>query len=94
MSSKPNAFGDKEMWRMCSVHKKGITESYNTFANECSSPALKSEFVNLLNEEHQIQHDLFSEMHKRGWYAVEQADQNKVSQAKQKYTSQSPNAQQ
>jgi spore coat protein CotF len=94
MSSKPNAFGAKEMMEDVLSSQKWITESYNTFANECSSPALKSEFVNLLNEEHQIQHDLFSEMHKRGWYAVEQADQNKVSQAKQKYTSQSPNAQQ
>jgi hypothetical protein len=51
------------------------------------------EFVNLLNEEHQIQHDVSarctSELVCGG-----AGDQNKVSQAKQKYTSQSPNAQQ
>ncbi len=82
MSTTPNAFGDKEMMTDVLSSQKFITENYNVFANECSSPALKSEFVNLLNEEHQIQHDVFCEMQKRGWYSVEQADQNKVSQAK------------
>ena len=39
----------------------------------------------LLGEEHQIQHDLFVEMQKRGWYQTEPADQAKISQAKGKF---------
>jgi len=78
-------FGDREMMDDVLSSQKFITENYNTFANECATPALKSEFMNLLNEEHQIQHDVFTEMQKRGWYQVEQADQNKINQCKQKY---------
>ena len=41
--------------------------------------------MNILNEEHQIQHELFDEMLKRGWYATEPAPQKKIDQCKQKY---------
>ena len=80
-----NAFGEKEMLSDALSSQKLATENYNTFANECSNPAVKSEFMNILNEEHQIQFEVFSELQKRGWYPVQQAEQQKVSQAKQKY---------
>lgn len=86
-----NQFGDREMMEDALSSQKFITEGYNTFANECASPALKTDFMNILNEEHQIQHELFLEMQKRGWYQVEAADQNKVQQEKQKYMAQSGN---
>ena len=78
-------FCDKDMLTDLLSSQKFITENYNTFANECATPAVKSDFINILNEEHNIQHDVFSEMQKRGWYQVEAADQNKVCQTKQKY---------
>lgn len=81
-------FGDKEMMDDALSSQKFITESYNAFANECAAPALKSEFVSLLNEEHQIQHEIFTEMQKRGWYQSTQAEQAKINQAKQKYQAQ------
>ena len=79
-------FGDREMMDDVLSSQKFITENYNTFANECATPALKSEFMNLLNEEHQIQHDVFTEMQKRGWYQTPAAQADKVNQAKQKFT--------
>lgn len=78
-------FSDREMMDDALSSQKFITNGYNTFANECATPALKTEFMNLLSEEHQIQHDVFAEMQKRGWYTTEAADMNKVSQAKQKF---------
>ncbi len=80
-----SSFGDQQMMDDALSSQKFITSTYNTFANECASSALKSEFMNILSEEHQIQHDIFSEMQKRGWYQTEKADQNKINQAKQKY---------
>ncbi len=80
-----NSFGEREMLTDALSSQKFTTENYNKFANECSNPAVKNEFMNILNEEHQIQFEVFSEMHKRGWYPVQQAEQQKVSQAKQKY---------
>ena len=88
MQINTNQFGDKEMMDDALSSQKFITEGYNTFANECATPALKTDFMNILNEEHQIQHELFMEAQKRGWYQVEAADQNKVTQAKQKYKAQ------
>ena len=81
-------FGDREMMDDALQSQKFITDGYNNYANECSTPALKSEFMNLLSEEHQIQHEVFTEMQKRGWYQVTQADQTKINQCTQTYQAQ------
>jgi spore coat protein CotF len=81
------SYQDKEMVTDLLASQKFVTGGYNTFANECATPAIKSDFVNILREEHQLQNEIFNEMHKRGWYQTEAADQNKVNQAKQKYSS-------
>jgi spore coat protein CotF len=57
--------------------QKLLTGNYNNFAGECASPALLSEMMNILNEEHQIQHQVFDEMQKRGWYQTEPAQQQR-----------------
>lgn len=81
-----NIFTEREMLDDSLSSQKYITENYNMCANEASTPAIKSEFMNILSEEHQIQHDVFTEMQKRGWYVVEQAEQNKITQAKLKFS--------
>mgnify|MGYP003623899413 CR=1 FL=1 len=81
----PQNYGDKEILTDLLTSQKSITSGYNTCANECATPCVKTDFMNILKEEHDIQHDVFDEMQKRGWYATEAADQNKVNQAKQKY---------
>ena len=86
LNNASSSFADKEILGDVLSTQKFITGNYNTYANECSCEALKTEFVDLLNEEHQMQHAAFVEMQKRGWYQTEPADQNKISQAKQKYT--------
>lgn len=88
MQINTNQFGDKEMLGDALSAQKFVTSGYNTFANECATASLKTDFMNILNEEHQIQHELFLEMQKRGWYQVEAADQAKIQQTKQKYLSQ------
>lgn len=81
-------FGDKDMMTDILSSQKFVTDGYNSYANECATPAVKTDFMNILKEEHQIQHDVFCEMQKRGWYSTESADQNKINQAKQKYSAQ------
>lgn len=93
MAQSGNAsFSDQEMMTDALSSQKFITDTYNIFANECASPAVKSEFINILNEEHQIQHEVFSEMQKRGWYQVQQAQQGQINQAKQKYSGMNPSS--
>jgi spore coat protein CotF len=77
--------GDIDLMTDSLASQKLISETYNTFANECATPNLRDEFMNILKDEHQIEAELFSEMQKRGWYQVKPADQNLVMQAKQKY---------
>ena len=81
-------FCEKDMLTDMLSSQKFVTDGYNLFANECATPAVRADFMNILNEEHQIQSELFCEMQSRGWYPTEAADQNKINQAKQKYISQ------
>lgn len=85
MEINTNTFGDKEMMTDALSAQKWITDHYNIWANECATQQIKSEFINLLNEEHQIQTELFNEMNKRGWYPLQAAEQPKIDQVKQKY---------
>ena len=78
---------DKEMLPDALSSEKFMTDHYNQYVNECASPSLMNEFMNLLSEEHQIQHDVFTEMHKRGWYQTQDAPAEKVQQAKLKFSS-------
>ncbi|WBY63416.1 MAG: Spore coat protein [Thermocaproicibacter melissae] len=68
--------------------QKFITDTYNTFTNECATPNVRDGFMSILNEEHQIQAEVFDMMKQRGWYQTPAADQQKVNQAKQQYASQ------
>ena len=70
--------------------QKAITGTYNTFANECSTPSVRDSFMDILTEEHQIQADVFNEMSKRGWYPIQQDQQQQVQQAKQKFENSKP----
>ncbi len=83
-AGKAAVFSDQDVMTDVLTSEKHLTESYNTFACECATPTLKNEMVSLLEDSHQIQHQIFMEMQQRGWYQVEAADQKKVTQAKQK----------
>ena len=78
-------FDDKEMFFDALYSQKLMTDDYNHFANECSSPQIRDVFMNILNEEHQIQSDVFDEMGKRGWCLTQPAEQGQIQQAKQKF---------
>jgi len=81
-------YGEKEILNDALVTEKAITGAYNTFSNECANPNVRSVMLQLLNEEHDIQFDVFNEMHTRGFYPTPLAEQEMVSQAKQKFSAQ------
>ncbi len=78
---------EKEILSDFLLSQKLISASYNTFAGECTNPQLRSTFLNILNEEHDIQANIFSDLQSNGWYKTEPADQQKIQQAKQKFAS-------
>ncbi len=85
--SNPNQcaqnLSEKDMLNDFLASQKQIAASYNTFAGECVNPQLRNTFLNILDEEHSIQAELFSDMTAKGWYQVEQADQQKIWQTRQ-----------
>ena len=70
------------------ISQKHITEAYNTYAGECVNEQLRSTFLNILNDEHTIQANIFCNLQSRGLYQVEPAQQQKVQQARQKFSQQ------
>jgi len=80
-------YNDKERIMDLLSSQKFITDSYNTNLNEAATPEVKTCMMNILNEEHEIQHDIWLEMKNRGWYTVEAAEDQKLQQEKQKFSS-------
>ncbi|MDK2800124.1 MAG: hypothetical protein PWP27_1956 [Clostridiales bacterium] len=85
MNMTNQTMSDKEIVNDSIASQKQIESAYNTYINECTNSKLRADFSNILREEYDIQADLFQEMQKRGWYQVQQAQQNQIQQAKQKY---------
>ncbi len=81
-----NLYDDKEVLGDCLNSQKQITASYNTYAGECVNTRLRSAFLNILDEEHCIQADIYADMNSRGWYLPEQAEQQKIKQTRDKLT--------
>jgi len=80
--------GEKEILQDGLISQKHVTESYNTFAGECVNEQLRSTFLRILDEEHAIQANMFCTLQSNGWYQVEPAQQQKVDQARQKFSAQ------
>lgn len=80
-----NCFDDQAKLGDALSSQKFISESYNSGANEASDQKVKSTLMSLLEEEHNIQHDLFLQMQKRGWYQTESAPQQKIDSTKTKF---------
>ena len=78
---------EKEILKDSLICEKHMTASYNTFAGECVNPQLRSTMLNILNDVHTIQADIFSTMQQNGWYQVEAAEQQKIQNARQKLQS-------
>ena len=78
--------GDKEILSDSLISQKLISGSYNTFAGECVNEQLRGTMLNILNDEHKIQADIFCNLQSNGWYKTEPADQQKIQQTKQKYS--------
>lgn len=65
--------------------QKQLAANYNYYAGECVNTELRASMLTLLDEEHDIQSDIFDQMHARGWYQVKGADPAEVATVKTKF---------
>lgn len=73
---------------LCS--EKKMSANYDAYAAECVSINLRDDYLKIFNQGHMTQTDLFKLAQAKGWYQVEQAPANKVSQAYTKFSNQQP----
>lgn len=79
---------DKELLEDILLTVKGGSDLLLHGTIESSTQNVHSTFDNALNDCLKMQNEIYSKMSERGWYPSEQADQNKINQAKQKFSQQ------
>ncbi|MEG0876879.1 MAG: spore coat protein [Oscillospiraceae bacterium] len=79
---------EKDILQDCLGSQKLATANYNVFAGECVNEQLRSAFLNILDDEHRIQADIFTDMNTNGWYPTQPADQQTLQQTRQKFNAQ------
>ncbi|MGN0986150.1 MAG: spore coat protein [Candidatus Enterenecus sp.] len=81
---------DQEIITDLLLTEKKMSGNYNEYASECVNTQLRDAFVDMLTQGHKTQTDLFKAAQQKGWYQVEQAPAQKVAQAQQKFSNQTP----
>lgn len=85
MQTSFNGYTDKEVLADALTMQKNVTGILNGFSNECKNPAVRKIMLDILDDEHSIQFDVFNDMHERGFYKTTLAPQDKVSTMKSTY---------
>jgi len=62
------------------ITQKYIASGYNSAASESANTQLMENFMGILRDEQQIQHEIFNEMKNRGWYQPSAAKMNDITQ--------------
>lgn len=78
MTQKHRTLTAKEILADCLTMEKHLTETYNEAANESTGDDFRSDMMGILQEEHQLQSAVFHWMNRRGYYKVQQAEQNEI----------------
>ncbi len=84
---------DQEFLTDLLMGEKKMTANYDTYASECVNTQLRDQFLQILNQNHKTQTELFNMAKEKGWYQVEQAPANKVDTAYQKFSNTKPTVQ-
>lgn len=82
-----SVYTEKEILGDALSTQKATTELFNKSANECVHEDVREVMLDILEEEHEIQQDVFNMMHAQGLYPTPAADEKKVQQLKQQYSS-------
>lgn len=82
---------DKCIMENMLLTEKGICDLYLHGTIESSTITVNETFNKALNDSLCLQGDIYKKMSAKGWYATEQAEQQKITNIKQKYSAQSQN---
>ena len=77
---------DKSLMQDMLLLEKGVCDLYMHGTIEASTTNVQKAFSDALNESLSMQSTLYEKMSTKGWYSADQAEQNKVSSVKQKFS--------
>ena len=81
-----SCYTEKEILGDALSAQKATTELFTKASNECVHEDVRETLLDILEEEHEIQQDVFLMMHDKGMYPTPEAEQKKVDQLKQQYS--------
>lgn len=82
----PEIYTEKEIFGDALAAQKSATSQFNMAANECMHEDVRKTMMNILNQEHEIQKEVFDGMHAAGYYPTPAADEKKVQDTKQRFS--------
>ena len=77
---------DKNLMEDILLLEKGVCDLFMHGTIGSCTPNVDQVFGNALTESLQLQDSIYSKMAAKGWYSVEQVDQNQVNSVKQKFS--------
>ncbi len=79
-------YTEKEILGDALSAQKATTALFNTSANECVHEDVRQTMLHILEQEHDIQQDVFNMMHAKGLYPTPEAESKKITELKQQYS--------
>ena len=79
---------DRDIMENLLLTTKGVCDLYMHGTIESSTDYVHQAFITALNDSLCMQDTLYDKMAAKGWYPVEQAEQNKINAVKQKFMAQ------
>ncbi len=79
---------DKNLMENILLLEKGVCDLYMHGTLESSTANIHQAFSTALQDSLTMQDTIYNTMAEKGWYPTEQADQNKISAVKQKFSAQ------
>ena len=79
---------DKDLLEDILLTVKGGSDLYLHGTIESATPNVHSTFDKALDDCLKMQNEIYSKMAAKGWYPSKQAEQNKIDQARQKFSAQ------
>jgi len=77
---------DKDVLNDILITEKNMSNNYSIALNEASNDHLYKDFLTIFQETQEAQRQLFNLLFKKGWYTLEKADTNKISEKYQEYS--------
>ncbi|WP_419882138.1 spore coat protein [Peribacillus sp. B-H-3] len=84
--SKTTQMNDRDFLNDMLSTEKYFNSSYSIALNEASHSGLYNELLNISTETKDMQRTLYNLMFEMGWYSLEKAEPQKISQSYQQFT--------